>query len=128
MVIQVVLDTNFLVYCAENKIDYACEIDGIMAEGFQLVVPSLVVSELEKLAKTAKKYSTKQAAILALKLFEVNKVKILEVGARYADEAIIKMVKKEGAIVATIDAELRKKIGRTTRGITIEGMRKIVFD
>jgi rRNA-processing protein FCF1 len=128
MVIQIILDTNFLIYCAENKIDYASEIDGLMQEGFEFVVPSQVNSELEKLSKTAKKYTTKKAASLALKLFVVNNVKSLAVDARYADEAILKLARKNGGIVATIDGNLKKKLGRLTRGITIEGKRKLAFD
>ena len=128
MVIQVVLDTNFLVYCAENKVDYASGIDEIMTEGFELVVPSQVISELENLSVKAEKYSTKIAARLALKIIGSNKVKVLKIEAGYADEAILKMAKQNNVIAATIDSELRKKIGRTVRGVTIEGRRKIAFD
>ena len=125
--IKVILDANFLIYCAENKIDYAEGIMGIMEEGYELVVPSLVVRELGDLSKSAKKLSDKDAAKLALKLLEHNNVKTLYLRGKYADEAIIKLVKNEGSIVATLDAKLRK-ILRNSRKIVIEGKRKFAFE
>lgn len=46
---KIILDTNFLIYCAKNKFDYVEEIGNLINEGFELVVPMQVVNELEKL-------------------------------------------------------------------------------
>lgn len=40
---KIILDTNFLVYCAKNKLDYKEEIGNLIKEGFELVVPEQVV-------------------------------------------------------------------------------------
>lgn len=123
--IQVILDTNFLVYCAENKIDYKTEIDNLLKEGYELVVPSQVIEELNVLFKTAKKLTDRSASWLALKLLEHNQVKVIAVSATYADEAIIRLL-RIGSVVATLDLELRKKL-RGARVIVVTGVRKLAF-
>ena len=123
--IKVILDTNFLIYCAKNKMDYASEIMKIMDEGYELVVPEQVISELNELSKSAKKYDDKLGAKIALKILELNSVKILPVRAKYADDALIRLSKEDRNIVATMDLELRKKV---FRAILINGKKKLVFD
>ena len=123
--IRIILDTNFLVYCAENKIDYVPEIMSIMTEGYELVVPEQVISELRELSKKAKKLSDRSGAFLALKLLEHNKVKAVMTEGKYADEAIINMV-RIGGIVATLDLKLRKNL-KNSRVIVIRGNKQVAF-
>jgi len=47
--IKIVLDTNFLLYCAKYKIDYMQEIENLMTEGYELVTLSQIISELNKI-------------------------------------------------------------------------------
>jgi rRNA-processing protein FCF1 len=124
--IKVILDTNFLIYCAENKIDYVHEITQLMDEGHELVVPQQVENELNELYKKGEKFSDRQAAWLALKLIKANNVQIIRVPGRYADEAIINLM-RVGNIVATLDLELRKRL-RNSRVIVIQGKKKLAFD
>ncbi|MEK6885772.1 MAG: PIN domain-containing protein, partial [Nanoarchaeota archaeon] len=123
--IKVILDTNFLIYCAENKLDYATEIDSLMNEGYELVVPAQVVMEIEELGRTAKKFSDRTASFLALKILRANNVKIVPANAKYADEAIISLM-RIGDIVATLDQELKNKL-RKSRVIVIQGVKKLAF-
>ena len=122
--IKIILDTNFLVYCAENKIDFKERISEIVDEGYGLVVPNLVVIELKRLVETAVKLSDREAAGLALKMLEKSGAKIVQVESRNADGAIIKLSK--GNIVATLDFELRKKL-KESRVLVVEGHKKIAF-
>ena len=124
--IKVILDTNFLIYCSENKVDYTAGIMEIMAEGYELVVPKQVVEELKDIAEKSKKLSDRSAAFLALKLLEHNKINIIEARGTHADEAILNLVRM-GSIVATLDLELRKKL-RNSRIIVIKGIKKVAFE
>lgn len=124
--IKIILDTNFLVYCAEHKIDYVSEIMGLMNEGYELVVPKQVVRELDELAKTSKKMSDRSAAFLALKLLEHNKISTIEARGNYADEAIINLA-RIGNIVATLDSGLRSKL-RNSRILVVKGDKKLSFE
>ena len=125
---KIILDTNFLIYCAKNKIDYRQEIERLVKEGHDLVVPGQVVEELRQLSEKAHKFSDKSAAKLALKLIEANEVNVISACGDYADKAILDLVKKEGGVVATIDLALRKKVGMLNRAIVIEGKRKVAWD
>jgi len=119
---KVILDTNFLIYCAREKIDYVEEISKIMIEGYELVVPLQVIFELEELKNTCKKLSDRQAAKLALLLLEANKVRKIKIPGKTADQAITHLSKDN--IVATHDFKLRRKLARS---IVIKGKRKIDF-
>jgi len=123
---QVILDTNFLVYCAENKIDYVHEIMMLMNEGHELVVPSSVIKELEEIYKTGEKLSDRSAAFLAIKILQSNNIRVLPSREKYADGDILNQVRL-GSIVATLDLELRKKL-RNSRVIVIQGKKKLAFE
>ena len=120
--IKIILDTNFLVYCAKQKIDYAEEISKLMKSGFELITISLVVIELEKLAKEEKKLLDRDAAKMALKILGAGDVKIISVGGDNTDNEIIKLSK--GNIVATLDRALKSKIERS---IIIREGKKLEF-
>jgi rRNA-processing protein FCF1 len=124
--IKVILDTNFIIYCTENKLDYATEIDNMMNEGYELVVPQQVIEEIEELGRTAKKFSDRTASFLALKILKSNNVKVIQTNAKYADEAIMHLM-RIGDIVATLDQELRNKL-KNSRVIVIQGVKKLVFE
>lgn len=113
---KVILDTNFLIYCAKNKLDYVEEIGNIINERFELVVPMQVLEELKKLRDDKlKKVSgkDKQAASLALQLLNHNKVKQAKVKGKTVDEVIINFAgKNKKNIVCTLDREMRHILGR----------------
>ena len=120
--IKVILDTNFLVYCAKQKIDYAEEISKLMKSGFELTTISLVVDELEKLAKEEKKLSDRDAAKMASKILKTGVVKIIPVSGDNVDKEIIAL--SGGNIIATLDRELKSKVERS---IIIREGKKLEF-
>ncbi|MHA1744119.1 MAG: type II toxin-antitoxin system VapC family toxin [Candidatus Heimdallarchaeota archaeon] len=97
---RVILDTNFLISLAEFKVDLD-EIENILNEPYEILTISSVVDELKKI--------NNKNARLALKLIELKKVKILKVGEKNADKAILSLANKD-TIIATNDAELRKRL------------------
>jgi len=119
---KVILDTNFLIYCAKQKIDYVDKIRSLVTGKYELVTVKRVVDELERLRVKAKKFSDRDAVGLALKLLKINGVKILEIDGKIADDAIIKLHK--GNIVATLDLNLAREV---ERGIIIRGRRTLAF-
>ena len=91
---KIILDTNFLVYCAKQKIDYKEEIDNLVKENYELVATTQVVRELRELKEKAKKFSDRLGAELALKLLKVNKVRTIRTKAKTAVTALIECMKK----------------------------------
>jgi len=110
---KIILDTNFLIYCAKEKLDYVEEIGKFINEDFELVVPIKVVEELERLKVKAKKGKDKMASDLALQLLEKNKIKKVKSVGKTVDNSIINLSKENKKnIVCTLDGEMRWKLGR----------------
>lgn len=125
---KIILDTNFLIYCAKNKLDYIEELGNLINEGFDLVVPKQVINELEKLRDDKlKKVSgkDKSAADLALKLLGHNKVKIIDISGKSVDDSIVNLAKEDNKnIVATLDRKMRHNLPRV---ILINKFRKLML-
>jgi len=119
---KVILDTNFLMYCAKEKIDYAEDIVELVNAKASLVVPEQVIKELENLKQGAKKYSDREAAELSIKLLKANKIKTIEIPGGRTDNAIAKA--SPGNIVATVDKRLQNKLEKT---IIIRSKKKLAF-
>jgi len=102
--VEVICDTSFLIHLTTHKIK---NLDSVNTEigQIQFVVPSVVLSELEKLSKTEEK---KQDAITTLEF--ARNLKTTQLSGKFADQAIIERVRKRGGIIATIDNELKNKI------------------
>jgi len=113
---KIILDTNFLIYCAKEKLDYVEEIKNLLNEDYELVVPEQVIRELnllkdDKLKKVSGK--DKQATNLALQLLKFNKIKAIKPKGKTVDEAIINFSEEDKKnIVCTLDREMRYTLGR----------------
>lgn len=118
-------DTNFLIYLAKYKMN-----DEIEKLGMQLMLPSLVVYELEKKSKQGKG-KDKEAAALALifvKRWEkAGLLKPIISEERLADDAIFELAwkNKNNCFVATHDKELMKKLKKAK--IALIGVRQKKF-
>ncbi len=94
---QVILDTSFILTAVRQKIDFFHN-HGLL--GFEILIPEQVIRELKGLG-----------AELALKILQENEFELIKIQGKDADRAIIKFAKKNPeAIVATLDAGLKKKI------------------
>jgi len=110
---KIILDTNFLIYCAKEKRDYVEELGHLLNESYDLVVPKQVIKELEKLKEKAKKGKDKAAADLALQLLEKNKVEKVDTKGKNVDDSIINLSKESKKnIVCTLDREMRQILPR----------------
>ena len=110
---KIILDTNFLIYCAKEKLDYTEKINNLISEGYELVVPIQVIEELERLKIKAKKGKDKTASDLALQILESKKIKKVEVEGKTVDQGIINLSNENKKnIVATLDREMRHILGR----------------
>ena len=110
---EVILDTNFLIYCAKEKLDYVEELRDLINESYELVVPGQVIEELERLKIKAKKGKDKDASDLALKILKNNKIKKINPVGKSVDDAIVNLAKKDKKnIVCTLDREMRWNLGR----------------
>ena len=120
--VEVICDTSFLIHLSTRKIK---NLDSVNTEigQIQFVVPSVVLSELERLSKTQDK---KQDAITTLEF--AQNLKTIQMSGKFADQAIIEHVRKHGGITATMDKELKNKIKSLNGSIISFSNDKIVLE
>ncbi|MEK6823875.1 MAG: PIN domain-containing protein [Nanoarchaeota archaeon] len=104
------LDTNFILTCIKQKIDFFEELEFM---GLKILIPEEVIDELKKLKQSS-----------ALKLLEKNNFSKINLAGKNVDNSIINYSKKNPEIlVATLDRELQKKL--KNRKIIIRGKKKL---
>ena len=121
---QVLLDTNFIISCARQKIDFFHEIPMM---GFEILIPRQVFDEIEKLSKSRKSATLREEADLALKIMNRNKFTIIKLKRNDVDRAIIEFANENPeVIIATLDKGLQNKIKNQKMIIRGVGMLEIV--
>jgi len=102
--VDVICDTSFLIHFATKRIKNIDRLDVEIGQ-IRFVVPSVVITELEKLCNNPKK---NQDALATLNFSK--KLKKLAISGNFADESLINFSKENQCIIATLDKELKKKI------------------
>jgi uncharacterized protein len=107
---QILLDTNFILTCMKNKIDF---FDYLDLEGYSIIIPEQIINELEKLKQES-----------ALRLLEKNKFKKISLTGKIVDNSIINYARENPEIIiATLDREIKTKI--KNRKMTIRNRNKL---
>jgi len=115
---EVLIDTNFVLNCIENKVDF---LERLREMGFNILVPVEIIFELEKISSSQKKLHFREDAGLGIKILnnsiDENFVKKIKLGiekGEYADEGIVRFLKKNPDVfIATMDKELKKKLNNS---------------
>jgi hypothetical protein len=109
MPVKVILDSNFLMIPFQFHVDVFQEIEFLLQKKIDFIVPSLVKFELTSIS--ARGGEGAPEASLALQL--ASRCRVVEVAldsGETTDDAIVKAAKKLGAVVATSDIELKKRL------------------
>ena len=96
---QVILDTNFIISCIKQKIEFFEELKYL---GFKIIIPKQVIDELIKLNRK-----------LELKILEKyrGEYRVIRFKRGYVDKGMIEFAQKNPrVIVATLDSDLKNKI------------------
>jgi len=105
---KILLDTNFILTCIRNKIDFFEELE---MRGLKILIPEQVIDEIKRIAESDKKLRFRDEAIFALKLLKKEKFEKINLGKKYVDAGILDFVKDDSSlIVATLDLDLKKKL------------------
>ncbi len=105
---QVLLDTNFILSCARQKIDFFHEIPMM---GIEVLIPRQVIDEIKLLSKSKESAIIREEADLAMKLLNRNKFTLVKLRRKNADRGIIEFANdNKDAIIATLDKDLQNKI------------------
>ena len=109
MPVKVILDSNFLMIPFQFNIDIFQEIEYLLQKKVDFVVPSAVKSELTGISSRGGEGAPE--ASLALQL--ASRCRVVEVTLEpqeTVDDAIVKASQKLGAVVATTDIDLKKRL------------------
>jgi rRNA-processing protein FCF1 len=123
---DIILDTNFLVTCAKQKIDLFEQIKDLLGN-VKFIVPEQVVAELESLSEDKKlKIKEREAAKLSVDLIKNNFVIIIDLKVKNTDAGIVKYANENNIYIATLDRELKNKIKNPrVRFLTIRQKKRI---
>jgi len=103
--VNVYFDTNFLIYCMKNKIDYINELGRIIDRKFEIIVPENVREELRKISQTAKTEEKVAAKIAQKEVEKFNK----GFTQGYVDNALLDAaLKTKPSVICTNDKDLKK--------------------
>ncbi len=117
----VILDTNFILSCVKQKIDFFREIS---EKGWEILIPKQVVEEIKSIENSTKKLHHRQTAKLAVVILENNKFKEIDLKTKNVDKGIIKYTQEHPQlIVATLDKEIKDKIRNSK--LVIRGKKKL---
>ncbi len=113
-------DSNFLMYLAEGLITPTHIIEALEAP-YEIVVPSFVLEELERISESAPQAKTRRTARRALELLREGRIphRPLEAPQRGSvDDSLIHLAvelrrRGERVIVATSDRGLRRRLRKT---------------
>jgi rRNA-processing protein FCF1 len=112
--VRVILDSNFLMIPIQFHIDIFRELDELLNQKVETVIPSPVYEEIQRIACGKSKLA--KEAKLALKIAEKSEVLEVKLGpGESTDDLIARLAREWGCLVATNDRELRRKL----RGLTV---------
>lgn len=104
----IIPDTNILMAIGQFKIDIFSEIERAADFNYEIKVLDKTLGELEKI-KEKGKGKDKAAAKLALAIIKKKKIKKIKTKEGTVDDILVELA-GEGALVATQDKELKKRI------------------
>lgn len=107
---QVLLDTNFILTCIKQKIDFFEE---IKFSGMGVLIPEQVIGEIKKIVNSKQKAHSRETAEIALRILDKHRFKKVKLDKKNVDKGIKCFAdKNKDIVVATLDRELKKKIKR----------------
>jgi rRNA-processing protein FCF1 len=111
---KILLDTNFLLTCAKQKVDFASLIAEQVDERLEWIVPEEVIAELEDLAtRKEMKGKDKDAAKLALILIKNQGYESVRLNNKNVDVGIADFIRGKIIALATLDKGLKKRVDNT---------------
>jgi len=120
-IMEVILDTNFIVSCVRRRIDFIEELE---KQGFRIKVPKEVIEEMKDIRKDVSR-DERIAIDMAFEILDKGKVEKMGLPTMKVDEALIEFGKK-GVYIATLDSAIKRVVPNTvsienaSNGIIVE--------
>jgi len=118
---DVICDTSFLVHVNSVRVRNIGSLDTEIGD-VSLVVPDVVLAELERLAPSSPGAARALGAARAGRTISIGR------GAAHADAAIVAHVRRNGGIVATMDRALKRAVRRAGGSVMSVSRDRIVIE
>jgi len=118
---EILLDTNFVITCAKQKIDFESIVNGMTDEEIKWIVPDEVLRELRGLRLSKGKGLDAKSIDLAIKMIQNISYSVVKLSdsSSDVDTKIANYVKDKSIILATLDKGLKVRVGN--RILTVRG-------
>jgi len=125
---KILLDTNFIITCAMQKINFDAIMNGLTSEEVKWIVPEEVLTELRGLKFGGKiKIKERNAVTIGIEIIEKLGVKVVKLSetANDVDTKIVNYIKDKPIVLATLDKALQKRT--SNKILTIRGKNNLAF-
>ena len=119
---DILLDTNFIITCVKQKIDFDRQINEVTDEKVNWIIPDDVLKEIEDIRnRTGIRVLDKMAAETAMDLIRIIDFKKIELKGKNpnVDVKIANYLKGKNVVLATMDKGLKSRV--KNRILTIRG-------
>ena len=125
---EILLDTNFILTCVLQKIDFVELSEEMFNEKLNWILPKQVINELKKIEKDLKqKRKFREGAKLSLEILETMNLKIVDLNKNpNIDIAIKDYIFDKPIILATNDKGLKKRV--KNRILSIRGPKSLILE
>ena len=123
---KILLDTNFAITCAKNKIDFPSSANEIIDQKIEWLVPQDVLNELGNIKdKTGTKEKDKQAAKLSFEILQNLNPEIINLPGKNpnVDIKIVNYIINKDIVLATLDKNLKSRV--KNKILTIRGKKNL---
>ncbi|MBT3397577.1 hypothetical protein HOA55_03700 [archaeon] len=110
---KIILDTNFVLTCVKQKIDFAELAEQLFDEPIEWIVPQEVLNELGNLKdQKGTKVIDRDAAGLSFEILKGLGPKIVELGGKHpnVDIKIVNYILGKPIVLATLDKGLKNRV------------------
>jgi rRNA-processing protein FCF1 len=123
---EILLDTNFILTCIRQKIDFASLAEELFDESIKWIVPQEVLNELGQLKdKQGMKTIDKNSAELSFDIIQSLKPEVIKLGGNHpnVDIKIVNYLLGKDIILATLDKGLKERV--ENKILTIRGKKSL---
>jgi len=122
---KILFDTNFILTCIKQKIDFIRE---LKEEGYELLLPIQVVNELKKISQSKKKKaSEKELAKISLAIIDKNKdrFRLIELEKKFVDAGLLRLKEGDEIVIATLDKQIKRLLKSKFKFLSIIKRKKL---
>ena len=123
---KILLDTNFILTCVKQKIDFDNIANDLFDEPIEWIIPQEVLNELKSLKDKKKiKVRDKNAAKLSFEILQSINPKIVKLKGQNpnVDIKIVDYISRKRIILATLDKNLKDRV--TNKILTIRNKKNL---